>query len=149
MPDQSDTRQADLRHPAANHGPIGKIQPSEHNGRHAVRIQLPPMYTLVRVRPEGNESYCWTGYIYDISSSGMRFELDAPVDPGTRLEVRAMLPGNEHTSFDATGTVVRIHDDEDDMNGPVRMGMNFDQFNTMTDERKLKRYLAGAAKKAA
>lgn len=122
--------------------------PNQAEARRQPRIKVPPAYTLVRVRPEGTENYCWTGYIYDISDSGMRFELDAPVEPGTRLEVRAMLPGNEHTSFDASGMVVRIHDDEDDMHGPVRMGMFFDHFATNTDERKLKRYLINARQAA-
>ena len=118
------------------------------DARHNDRITVPPMYTLVRVRPEGHEQYCWTGYIYDISAGGMRFELDAPVDPGTRLEIRAMLPGSKHTSFDAAGAVVRIHDDEDDMHGPVRMGMFFDRFGTVTDQRKLERYLSTARRAA-
>ncbi len=121
---------------------------NQSEARRRPRIKVPPMYTLVRVRPEGQTEYCWTGYIYDISDTGMRFELDAPVDPGTRLEVRAMLPGTVHTSFDAAGAVVRIHDDEDDLNGPVRMGMYFDRFATNTDERKLKRYLSNARQAA-
>ena len=112
----------------------------ERDARHSPRLKLPPMYTLVRVKPEGAERFRWTGYIYDISESGMRFELDAPVEPGTRLEVRAMLPGIFHTTFNARGMVVRIHDD-DDAPAPCRMGMVFDSFEQEDDRMRLQDYL--------
>jgi c-di-GMP-binding flagellar brake protein YcgR len=113
-----------------------------NDARGTTRVKLPPMYTLVRVKPEGAERYRWTGYIYDISSGGMRFELVAPVDPGIRLEVKAMLPGNLHTTIRAKGTVVRIHDD-DNLPGPTRMGMMFDSF-VEDDKTKLEDYLDAA-----
>ncbi len=119
------------------------FSPSRSDSRRSHRVKLPAMYTLVRVKPAGTERFRWTGYIYDISSSGMRFELDAPVDPGIRLEVKAMLPGNEHTTIRALGTVVRIHDD-DQLPGPTRMGMTFDRF-IEEDQVRLHRYLAAAA----
>jgi len=110
------------------------------NARRSPRLKLPPMYTLVRVKPEGAERFRWTGYIYDISETGMRFEVDAPVEPGTRLEVRAMLPGIFHTTFNAAGTVVRIHDDDENA-GPCRMGMIFDRFEADEDRLRLQDYL--------
>ncbi len=110
--------------------------------RQSARLKLPPMYTLVRVRPAGAERYCWTGYIYDISLTGMRFELDAAVEPGTKLEIRAMLPGPAHTAISASGRVIRIHDD-DHMPGPVHMGLIFDAFEE-GDQLKLRDYLAAA-----
>ncbi len=76
------------------------------------RLKLPAMYTLVRVRLAGEEYYRWTGHVYDVSLSGMRFELDEVITPGTEIEVRTMLPGHRHTLFRAFGRVVRIHDDE-------------------------------------
>lgn len=108
--------------------------------RQAARIKLPPMYTLVRVRPEGQKRYCWTGFIYDISNSGMRFELDELLEPGTPIEVRVMLPGAEPTTFQASGRVVRAHDDADEP-GPVRMGMRFDGFRGHTDRDCLNHYV--------
>jgi len=117
------------------------------DARSDVRVKLPPMYTLVRVKPQGDDRFRWTGYIYDISAGGMRFELDAPIDPGIRLDVKAMLPGMSHTTIRATGTVVRIHDD-DQLPGPTRMGMSFDAF-VETDREKLEDYLRDATAPAA
>lgn len=109
--------------------------------RVAPRLTLPAAYTLVRVKPEGGSRYRWTGHIYDISLSGMRFELDAPLPPGSQIEVRGMLPGMSHTTFRATGRVVRIHDDHDTDGGPTRMAMTFDKFQTSVDQRRLMDYL--------
>jgi c-di-GMP-binding flagellar brake protein YcgR len=107
--------------------------------RQTPRLKLPPMYTLVRVKPQGDERYRWTGFVYDISMTGMRFELDAAVAPGTPLEIRAMLPGPQHTTFRAAGPVVRVHDD-DDSRGPTRMGMTFTEMDD-ADRRTLQQYL--------
>lgn len=111
--------------------------------RRLPRLKVPAMYTLLRVRIAGESRYRWTGHIYDISLSGMRFELDKPLDPGTRVEVRGMLPGQTHTLFRATGQVVRIHE-ESDQPGPVRMGMAFESFNNAVDRRRLSTYLTDA-----
>lgn len=111
------------------------------------RLKLPAMYTLARVRPSGHDRYCWTGHIYDISENGMRIELDQAIEPGTRLEVRAVLPGTWRTTFHVTGHVVRLHD-EDEL-GPVRMGLVFDRFARDTDHLRLNAYLFGAGLNAA
>lgn len=125
-------------------------EPSDPAGdsRRALRLKLPAMYTLVRVRlrlPETRrqrERYTWAGYIYDISETGMRFELDRMLDPGTELEVEGLLPGGAgSTTFRAKGRVVRIHDEADDRFGPVRMAMAFDQFDTDEDRRHLAEYV--------
>lgn len=104
------------------------------------RLKVPAMYSLVRVRPVGEERYLWTGHIYDVSLSGMRFELDHALEPGTAVEVRGILPGQSHVTFRASGTVVRFHDDSDEP-GPTRMGMNFNSFHNETDETRLSDYL--------
>ena len=116
--------------------------------RQAPRLRLPAMYTLVRVRRRGDERYSWSGYIYDISNSGMRFELDSTLEPGTQIEVKAMLPGSPHTTFAASGHVVRRHDDSEDL-GPTRMGMTFDSFAGRTDRRRLEDYISQSGLKAA
>ena len=92
------------------------------------RLKLAAMYTLLRARPVGESRYLWTGYIYDISVSGMRFELDQALEPGTEIEVRGMLPAGRHTTFKAIGKIVRVHDDDGSTVGPVRMAMHFDHF---------------------
>ncbi len=109
------------------------------DARHQPRLKIAAMYSLVRVRPAGDERYRWTGHIYDVSLGGMRFELDHPVEPGTAIEVRGMLPGQEHVTFNAAGTVVRFHDDEE--LGPVRMGMQFDHFESEQDQLCLANYI--------
>ena len=118
------------------------------DARQSPRLKLPAMYTLVRAKPVGEERYCWTGYIYDISASGMRFELDAALSPGTQLEFRAMLPGADQTTVRALGRVVRQHDELHEP-GPVRMGLTFERFAHHTDRRKLWSYLQHAGLKAA
>ena len=118
------------------------------DSRQFARLRLPAMYTLVRVRPIGDERFSWTGYIYDISEGGMRFELDTPLDPGTSIEVRAMLPGANHMTFEAAGQVVRLHDD-DEIPGPARMGMTFDHFALEEDRSRLADYIGGGAPRLA
>lgn len=112
------------------------------------RLSVPPMYTLLRARPLGEDRYCWSGHIYDVSEVGMRFELDEALEPGTPIEVRAMLPGARHIVFNASGRVVRLHDDVDER-GPMRMGMIFDSFSGEEDQSKLVDYLGSVRARAA
>lgn len=131
------------RHANGTHKPNGSS-----DARQFPRLRLPAMYTLMRVRPQGAERYMWTGYIYDISASGMRFELDTALPPGTTVEFRAMLPGQFHTTFSGAGTVVRLHDDEEEK-GPMRMGLSINAFARHGDRRRLSDYLQSAGLKAA
>lgn len=98
------------------------------------------MYTLVRVRLHGAKKFRWAGHVYDISSSGMRFELDGPVQPGTRIDARVILPGSQCATMTVCGHVVRYHDDADER-GPMRMGMVFDTVAQSVDRRRLEQYL--------
>ena len=59
------------------------------------RYLLPSMYTSVDVRPLSSDEYQWSGHAYDISLGGLRFELDHPIEPGTRVAIRIELPGAE------------------------------------------------------
>ncbi|MEE9405387.1 MAG: PilZ domain-containing protein [Algisphaera sp.] len=111
--------------------------------RQQPRLKIPAMYSVVRVRPAGEENYRWSGHIYDVSMSGMRFELDDALEPGTHIEVRGLLPGQTHIQFNATGRIVRYHDEGPEV-GPTRMGMIFEQFETRTDESRLADYLGQA-----
>jgi hypothetical protein len=123
-----------------------QTKPKDRDERQAPRTAVPPMYSHIRVRPRGDSRYRWTGFVYDISTSGMRFELDQAVQLGTSLDVHITLPGRTPVTFRAGGTVVRMHDDEP---GPVRMGMAFDQFASDSDRKRLSSYVRNAAKSAA
>jgi hypothetical protein len=124
-----------------------EMLPGAETRRHH-RLKLPAAYTLVRLRRAGKRRYAWTGYAYDISASGMRFELDEFLEAGCDVEVRVTLPGYQHTTFDAAGRVVRMHDDADEP-GPVRMAMTFGSFPTVDDSRALMRYLVDSGVRAA
>lgn len=104
------------------------------------RIKVPAMYTLLRARVVGSSRYTWTGHIYDVSLSGIRFELDMPVEVGTELELRGMLPGGEHTTFRVIGKVARLHSD-DDQPGPAVMGLEFESFRSPMDRHRLSQYI--------
>lgn len=119
---------------------MARQNPGSADARTAPRLKLPAMYTLLRVRPMDREKFIWTGFIYDVSSTGMRIELDCDLAPGTRVEVRAMLPGAEQVTIRATGHIVRRHDEPDEP-GPVRMGLEFDSFSNADDRLRLSEYL--------
>ena len=121
---------------------------SRPESRHYPRHALPAMYTHVRVRAEGEAGFARAGYIYDVSLSGMRFELDQALDPGTQVEARCMLPGQPHVMFTVTGRVVRHHDAEESMFGPTRLGMVFESFRRSTDRTRLEAYLNQSARPA-
>lgn len=104
------------------------------------RIKVPAMYTLIRARVVGSNKYTWTGHIYDVSLGGVRFELDCPVEVGTELEIRGMLPGSEHTTFRVIGKVSRIHSDADEP-GPCIMGLEFESFRSPMDRHRLAAYI--------
>ena len=121
--------------------------PAARAVRSEPRLKLPAMYTLVRVRRTGEEQYQWSGHIYDVSLAGMRFELDEPIEPGTAIDTRLILPGHRQTLLRVSGYVVRLHDDDDPIIPPVRMGMAFDQFASAIDHHRLRDYLAVAGLK--
>ncbi|MGB0767000.1 MAG: PilZ domain-containing protein [Phycisphaeraceae bacterium] len=128
--------------------------PGQDQRRHP-RVKVPAAYTLVRARVAGSSRYNWTGHIYDVSVGGVRFELDMPVEPGTELELRGVLPGSGHTTFRAKGRVVRRHSDADEP-GPAVMALQFDAFQSPMDRHRLSEYIearssaeAGALRRAA
>lgn len=106
-------------------------------------MKLPAMYTLVKVREKSTGTrFDHAGYIYDISTSGMRIELDTLLEPGTQLTARLMLPGDKKpVVINLTGWVVRHHDDDEE-GGPTRMGIAFEKFKSQADEDKLFDYLS-------
>ena len=121
------------------------IPSEEHRSR--PRLALAPMYSSVRVRPEGRQRFTLSGHIYDISETGMRFEMDRSITPGTRVDIRATLPGPQRIDVHASGRIVRLHDDDDEP-GPIRMGMVFETFSRQVDRTQLSEYLATGLKAA-
>ena len=119
------------------------------------RYRLPSMYTAIAARELHAEQFSLTGHAYDISRGGMRFELDQPLEPGTRIALRIELPGSaaswaEPRVVFAFANVVWIEQDDLDDTGPVRMACVFTNFCRPGDEDHLMRRLrSGRYAKAA
>lgn len=112
------------------------------------RYILPSMYTAVEVRPIDAERFQWKGHAYDISRGGMRFELDRPIEPGSKIAVRLQLPGaqnlppSERRPVYAFANVVWIEEDDLASGGPVRMACVFSRFVMPGDEERLLRRIS-------
>ncbi|MHB1156406.1 MAG: PilZ domain-containing protein [Phycisphaerales bacterium] len=106
------------------------------------RKALPVGYVQVRVRLSGQQRFSLTGHAYDISLSGIRFELDQPLPLGKSIDMQLCLPGNEPPDHPicAKARCVRLHDDDE--TGPVRMGARFIDLPKPTDQRQLAAYLS-------
>lgn len=112
------------------------------------RYTLPAMYTAIAVRPGDSDRFQFEGHAYDLSLSGVRFELDEPLQPGTLIGVRLDLPGFARFGGDADAkpiyalaNVVWIEDE--DQPGPYRMAAVFSRFAMHDDEDRLSRALQG------
>lgn len=103
------------------------------------RQKLDAAYTWVRVRRAGQRYFRLTGHAYDISNSGMRFELDEALDPGEHVDVELMLPRAGTKRIRGKGTIVRLHDPDEV--GPIRMGLRFREMHQKADQARLERYL--------
>lgn len=88
------------------------------------RFTVDPMYSAVSVVRRGQRE---EGHVYDVSLSGMRFELDRPARRGSTLDVEVSLPGCED-AIRAKARVVRVFDEVDDP-GPRRMAVEFETFS--------------------
>lgn len=108
--------------------------------RQSSRLKLAPMYTMIRVRAVADHEKKLSGHIYDVSDSGLRFELDDALPIGQTVEFNALLPGKQHTAITGRGRVVRHHNPDNDP-GPVRMGLAFEHFTDKAEEQKLVTYL--------
>ena len=105
------------------------------NRRASDRFRLHAPYTRVAVTPlphgcgamaELHPGPAFEGHAYNLSMTGLRFELDEPIAPGITVEVRLYLPG-ESCPIRACGQVVRIFAADDDP-GPRRMAVHFETF---------------------
>ena len=127
------------------------------NRRRFERFQLPPAYTDIRVRTLDQTEFTHSGHAYDISESGIRFELDEPIAPGTPVAIEIMLPGLDEPWSSDTGPgravfvlANLIWVNEEDLPGPVRLAAAFTSFARAGDRERLMRQLvAGRFRRAA
>jgi hypothetical protein len=110
--------------------------------RNADRFGPPVGCARVVVRTDGSHSphpdldtRLLEGHAYDISVSGVRFELDAALPSGLPIEMEIHLPGLVDP-IRASARVVRVFDEDDDP-GPRRMGAVFTAFASPADARRL------------
>jgi hypothetical protein len=104
------------------------------------RFDLPSMYTEIKVRELDSEEFELHGHAYDVSLGGIRFELDTPLEPGTRIAVQIQLPGSapkDRRAIFAFANVVRIYEDDIEARGPVRIACVFENFCTPDAEARL------------
>ena len=113
------------------------------------RFKLPALYTNVMIEPRlDSTSPQLCGHAYDISQSGVRIELDEPLEIGQSVQIHLELPGG-NKDVHAAASVVWVNEAEDDP-GPRRMALRFAQFQTPADKVHLLGYLeAGLHRRAA
>ena len=56
------------------------------------RFSLPIGYTPIAIRMPEDKFFTLEGHAYDISRGGVQFELDRPLEPGTRVALKIELP---------------------------------------------------------
>ena len=103
--------------------PIG---PTHNDHRDFLRCQVPAGYCEVRVRTGPTRATEQVGHCYNLSASGIRFELDRPLPCGEEVAVELFIPKPWGFTVRASGQIVRYH--EPDETGPVRMGLIFTEF---------------------
>ncbi len=111
------------------------------------RRPLPTGYAEVRVKRPGRKRYSMAGHAYDISATGMRFELDRPLNYGEQVELLISLPSPVNKSIAAKGVMVRYHDPEEA--GPVRMAVMFTEMADPNDRLLIDSYVRAAQRQAA
>jgi hypothetical protein len=111
------------------------------NRRRAPRRSLPAMYTGVTVhRVTDLRLETMHGHAYDLSISGARIELDESLEVGEPIAINLDLPG-EAVSVFASARVVWIGEQDDDP-GPRRMAVEFLDFLSDVDRKRLVRFIA-------
>ncbi len=99
------------------------LRTRDQDHRDFPRCQVPTGYCRVRVKTGPGAAGKHLGHCYDLSASGMRFELDAPLAYGETVEFELSLTRPWHYTVKGRGQIVRYHDPDE--LGPVRMGMTF------------------------
>ncbi len=129
-----------VRNPSSSH----PVSPSPVDHRRYPRKSLPIGYAQVRVRLPGQHRFSLTGHAYDISLSGIRFELDQPLPLGKSIDMQLRLPCSHDLPqhpIRAKARCVRLHDTDEIGHGPVRMGACFIDLPKSTGQRQLAAYL--------
>lgn len=122
---------------------IGQPERRQHE-----RFTLAPMYSDVTVQRVENLSIDrFAGHAYDISESGVRIELDEPLEVGQGVAMHLSLPGQDTPMFVAAD-VVWVNDELDDP-GPRRMALRFTDFLVETERARLLAYLGNTVSKRA
>jgi len=125
-----------------------RTTPGTEQRRHP-RVPLPAGYAPVRVHlttPESADPIIREGHAYDVSRSGVRFELDQPLHRDQPVILELQLPGPDGPTVRAGGRVVRHHDPDEV--GPIRMAVQFDRFETPAEPRKIDTYVRHALPRA-
>lgn len=100
------------------------------------------MYTPITVKPRMGGAV-QEGHAYDLSESGLQFELDSALRPGTPVLIEVTLPAREWPESDtaakdrtiaAIGNIVWADESEP---GPVRMAMTVTRFASEADRERL------------
>ncbi|MSR68843.1 MAG: PilZ domain-containing protein [Phycisphaerales bacterium] len=119
------------------------------NRRAADRFAPRVGYSRVVIVPDGVEpnpnadkesaDSPFEGHAYDVSLNGLRFELDEPLEEGTKVDVELHLPGLLR-SIRTKGRIVRVFDEDGDQ-GPKRMAVTFQSFENPVDASRLTTHL--------
>jgi len=121
--------------------------------RHARFLTL-PAYTPVALRTLDTTAFDLHGHAYNVSESGVMFELDRGIDPGTPVALQITMPrsvrGQDQgpgRSIFVMGNVIWLDDSEP---GPARMAVAITSFARAGDrERLLNALNSGKLAKAA
>ncbi len=132
--------------------PADPISLNPIDRREHARFRVNPGYTPVELRVHPDEQFVFAGHIYDISESGVCFELDQPIPPGSRVSLKIELPGHlfdsgrdvggvggeQGRALFVTGNVVWCDLDEP---GASRMAVAITRFDRAGDRERLVRAL--------
>lgn len=117
------------------------------------RFVLEPMYTPISARTLDSETFDLEGNAYDISEGGIRFELDRPIAPGTKIALQITLPSIDAEdlgpgrSVFVFANVVWIEDEDEP--APYKMAAVFSHFARAGDRDRLLRHFATGRYRAA
>lgn len=71
--------------------------------RVAERFAVQPAYTPCRIRGSSENEFTQIGHVHNVSESGVRFESDMPIDPGTQIAIEIDLPDRPDASWRTEG----------------------------------------------
>ena len=110
-----------------------EFRPSDQrkHTRHAVSAP----YTDIVVHRHDPEKPSLRGHTYDVSLSGMRLELDAPLEAGEFVKLEICLPKFHDKPVHVSGRAIRFCDPGEF--GPIRMGVMFTHFDSLADYESL------------